>query len=289
MSDYLTLCATLQQKLRHDFAEQQVILNDQSLLAIREVGQGPTVILLHGISSGSASWVNVACQLAEHARVIAWDAPGYGKSTALTNSCPKASDYAEKLVLLINQLAIKRCTLVGHSLGALMAMATAVELKEVVEQVVLISPARGYGDPSQAEVAKNVKEQRLSNLAKLGVVGMAEQRAPFMLSTTTDSKKLGLVRWNMMRLNPTGYKQAVEMLCGDDLVRYTPLACPVELHYGDQDVITTPANCIALAKMLHVPHCAITDAGHASPIEQPEAVAKLIWQALQKVQEGSQQ
>ncbi|MFX5714251.1 alpha/beta hydrolase, partial [Acinetobacter baumannii] len=56
--------------------------------------QGPVVLLLHGISSGAPSWLPCASLLAAHARVIAWDAPGYGSSSPLAQKAPRAADYA---------------------------------------------------------------------------------------------------------------------------------------------------------------------------------------------------
>ncbi|MNI97415.1 hypothetical protein D3C73_1560620 [compost metagenome] len=52
------------------------------------------------------------------------------------------------------------------------------------------------------------------------------------------------------------------------------------MHCGAADSITTPADCQALAATLGAPLQLIVEAGHASPIEQPEAVATLLALAL---------
>ncbi|HHW1798941.1 TPA: alpha/beta fold hydrolase, partial [Pseudomonas aeruginosa] len=111
--------------LQQRFPERLVQLADGAQLAIRECGQGPVVVLLHGIGSGSASWLHCAQRLAAGNRVIAWDAPGYGLSTPLPPARPKACDYAACLELLLDALGVESCLLVGHSLGALMATAYA--------------------------------------------------------------------------------------------------------------------------------------------------------------------
>ena len=70
-----------------------------------EAGAGPeTIVLLHGISSGAGSWASCVPFLAPHARVIAWDAPGYGKSSPLPAPIPKATDYALRLAALVEAL-----------------------------------------------------------------------------------------------------------------------------------------------------------------------------------------
>lgn len=242
--------------------------------AFRECGTGPAIVLLHGIGSGSASWLDVAQELGQSARVIAWDAPGYGDSTPLRSLAPDASDYAERLLQMLDALAIQRCVLVGHSLGAITATAFASGVhQQRVSRLVLISPAQGYGHPSRALQCQEVRSKRLRALEQLGIQRMAEQRSAHMLSPAASVKAHAWVQWNMARLNPEGYRQAIELLCGDDLLRHAPLSMPCEVHCGEADGITAPENCLTLAKALGGTFNLITGAGHASPIEQPCVVA----------------
>lgn len=242
--------------------------------AIRECGSGPAIVLLHGIGSGSASWLEVAQELGQRARVIAWDAPGYGDSTPLRSLAPDATDYAERLLQMLDAMNIQRCVLVGHSLGAITATAFASGVhQQRISRLVLISPAQGYGHPSRALQRQEVRGKRLSALEQLGIERMAEQRSGAMLAPAASPKALAWVRWNMERLNPEGYRQAIELLCGEDLLRHAPLSMPCEVHCGEADAITPPESCLTLAKALGGTFNLIADAGHASPIEQPCVVA----------------
>jgi len=147
----------------------------------RSAGMAPQVthVLLHGIGSASASW---AFQLGaavgrSDIRVLAWDAPGYGRSTHLPMELPSAQDYAERLWSWLDALYVNQpVVLAGHSLGALMA-ASATRLRpQAVSRLVLLAPARGYGDAPLAE-RERVVQGRLSNLQQLGPDGMATARA----------------------------------------------------------------------------------------------------------------
>ncbi|CAK9890722.1 MULTISPECIES: alpha/beta fold hydrolase [Pseudomonas] len=267
-------------QLQQRFPQRLMQLADGAQ-AIREAGQGPAIVLLHGIGSGAASWLQVALQLSQHARVIAWDAPGYGDSSPLAAPAPQAADYARRLLQLLDALHIDDCLLVGHSLGALSAAALAYQHPQRLRRLVLISPARGYGDPARAEQAQQVRSQRLHNLEQLGIAQMARQRSAHMLSPAANAEALAWVQWNMARLQPQGYRQAIELLCGDDLLRYAALTVPCEVHCGGADSITRPEDCQALAKALGAAFALIAGAGHASPIEQPEAVASLLARALE--------
>ena len=86
------------QQLESQFAQRMVALPDGTQLAVRERpaagSAAQTVVLLHGISSSAASWLDVALALRPDWRVLAWDAPGYGASTALPQTHPRDTDYA---------------------------------------------------------------------------------------------------------------------------------------------------------------------------------------------------
>ncbi|UXL37360.1 alpha/beta hydrolase [Pseudomonas fragi] len=274
-TDHLTptLTADLEARLAVNFPLRtlDVAGGRQSL---RECGSGPAIVLLHGIGSGAASWLAVAQLLAQRVRVIAWDAPGYGESSPLRSLAPDASDYAERLRQMLDALDIERCVLVGHSLGAITATAFASGAQQQrVSRLVLISPAQGYGHPSRKIQGQAVRLKRLADLEYPGIQAMAEQRSAYMLSPGASPKDHAWVRWNMARLNPEGYRQAIELLCGDDLLRHPPLSMPCDVHCGAADGITTPDSCRVLAQTLGASFSLIDSAGHASPIEQPYAVA----------------
>jgi cytochrome c-type biogenesis protein CcmH/NrfF len=110
-------------------------------VSYRSCGSGPVVVLLHGISSGAASWLQCALKLESQARVIAWNAPGYGRSTPLTISQPKAVDYARRLQDMLQALEVEQCVLVGHSLGALMAAAYLAHGDGRARRTLLADPA----------------------------------------------------------------------------------------------------------------------------------------------------
>lgn len=275
-------------RLQQCFPERLVTVAEGARVAIRECGQGPVVVLLHGIGSGAASWLHCAQRLAGDHRVIAWDAPGYGRSTPLPEARPRALDYATRLDGLLEALDIQRCLLVGHSLGALMATAYAASSgARRVARLVLFSPARGYGAEPLREAGRQVRQQRLDSLERLGIDGMACERSGRLLGRNPSEDAQAWVRWNMARLNPEGYRQAVELLCGDDLLGQGLPSMPCEVHCGEDDVITAPEACGVLARTLGAPFSLIPGAGHACAIEQPEVVAGRIGHAHRLIVEGA--
>ena len=216
-------------------------------------------------------------------RVIAWDAPGYGASTPVAPAQPAAADYAQRLAGLLDALDIDRCVLVGHSLGAITAAHAARAASPIasrIAQLVLISPAAGYGAPGKEEASERVRSQRLATLAQEGIAGMAAQADHRLLSAGANELARQWVRWNMSRLNEAGYRQAVELLCGANLLADLPPVMPVRVACGALDVVTTPESCAEVARGCGVTLQLLPGAGHASYVEQPQAVAALLRETL---------
>ena len=268
------------QQLDAQFAQRMLALPDAAQLALRErpaVGAvARTVVLLHGISSSAASWLDVALALPRDWRVLAWDAPGYGASTALPQSHPRDTDYAARLSAWLAAEVQGPVVLVGHSLGALMAAACAAQAApSQLAGLLLLSPAGGYG-AQDAAAREKVRSERNAGLDTLGVAGLAQRIDQRLLSPGADALAREWLRWGTSRMQASGYRQAVNMLCDSDLGRHAPGALPVHIASGEHDVVTPPAACRRWAEAWQRPFASIADAGHASPVENPGAVAEWI-------------
>lgn len=276
--------------LERHFAERTVAVEGgavsyREIAAAPGVPPAPAIVLLHGIGSGAASWLPCALELAAAApgsRVIAWNAPGYGGSTALAAARPGAQAYAARLRQLLQALGVLdagRFVLAGHSLGAMMASAYAAAHPATLDKLVLLSPARGYGQAARLEQGAQVARERLSTVGELGVHGMATQRSSRLLSSDASTAQRDWVRWNMAQLKLPGYTQAVHLLCGDAIENYalSGAVCAVaSVHCGSADNVTTPADCRLVADHHGLPFALIEQAGHACYVEQPLAAAAAI-------------
>nr|WP_216821242.1 alpha/beta hydrolase [Marinobacterium profundum] len=246
-------------------------------LAYREAGEGPVLLLLHGISSGSGSWVQQFESLSAQYRVIAWDAPGYGGSDALKTATPTALDYAEALLGLVEALDLQRPLLLGHSLGALQAAAFASLQGERLAGLVLADPAQGYGQ-ADAQTQQDIFRKRPAMLEALGPEGLALERAPALLSPSASAEKVALVADGMQRLNMAGFSAASWLLAHDDIWRYLlDYQRPLLVICGDEDSITPPQTAADLAADCNkASYVALPQAGHASYIDAPAAFAAAI-------------
>lgn len=271
--------ASLEARLAR-FPAQQIWLASQRAVSYREAdsagGNALPLVLLHGIGSGAASWVQQFEVLGETRRVLAWDAPGYGASTPVAADSPAAADYEVVLKEWLDALGIERCVLLGHSLGAIMAGAFAAAHPQRVAGLLLLSPAGGYGAAS-AEVRASKRDQRLAMLNELGPQGLAEQRSANMLSAHASEEVRAWVRWNMSRVIPHGYAQATHLLANADLA--SDLARHqgrISVAVGADDTITSPQACERLALAACTPLQVVPCAGHAGYIEAPAAYTAII-------------
>ena len=101
-------------------------------------GEGPVLLLVHGIASDSQAWRAVLPLLARRARVIAPDLPGHGASAKAPGDYSLGS-LASSLRDLLVKLGHDRATLIGHSLGGGVAMQFAYMFAERTERLVLVS------------------------------------------------------------------------------------------------------------------------------------------------------
>ncbi|MBV8189477.1 MAG: alpha/beta hydrolase [Alphaproteobacteria bacterium] len=239
-----------------------------------EQGQGPALVLLHGIGSAGRSFDRQLASLAPMHRVVAWDAPGYGGSSPLAAGHPTAADYADALAALLDALVIRKCHLLGHSLGCLMAARFAADHPERLLSLTLCSIAAGHADLPQAEREK-LLGQRVGDLAELGPRGMAEKRAPRLLGPKARADALDRLVDTLSSVDAEGYGQAARMLSTGDIkadMRRLPASLGGQIIYGDSDVITPPKRNLEIAALwpqaaVHV----LPGVGHALYLEQPDA------------------
>jgi pimeloyl-ACP methyl ester carboxylesterase len=100
-------------------------------------------VLIHGITSNSATWDRVLPRLAKRYTVLAPDLLGHGRSDKLRGDYSVGS-HANTVRDLLDALGYRRATFVGHSLGGGVAMQLAYQYPERVDRLVLVAPG-GFG------------------------------------------------------------------------------------------------------------------------------------------------
>lgn len=122
-----------------------------------DVGEGPVVILLHGIASSSETFKDLLPLLTDHHRCISIDLLGFGESPAGKDYT--IEEHVEAIRATIRSLHLRApFTLVGHSLGSLLSSRFAARYPAQVSHLVMMSPPI-YPDPS--ELGNRVERMQL--------------------------------------------------------------------------------------------------------------------------------
>lgn len=114
---------------------------DQLKFNLYSYGQGQPILILHGWGRGAEKWQKTAEKLGRAGfLVLLPDLPGFGKTPPPPESWG-VSEYADFLTTLLASKGVKRTMVIGHSFGGQLAVALAFSHPELVERIVLISPA----------------------------------------------------------------------------------------------------------------------------------------------------
>jgi len=121
-------------------------------VAVSDAGDGPPVILVHGLACSQRMWFHQIAALRSRFRVIAYDQRGHG----LTDAPALATEYSAALLArdlegVLDALKIERAAIVGFSLGGGPALALAASRPERVSRLVLADVGAGADDPLKTE------------------------------------------------------------------------------------------------------------------------------------------
>ena len=218
-----------------------------------ERGEGPPVVLIHGNTVTHADFMasGLMDRLARTHRVIAFDRPGFGHSSRPRDRLWTPSAQADLLIAALQRLGIERPVVVGHSMGAMVALAMALDHPENVHSLVLVG---GYcypglrvdtllGAPVALPVVGDVMRYTVTAIsARLRLKKMAQGMfAPRSLPGNffpIISREM-MLRPVQLRANA---EDAAFMAPAADAMskRYGELALPVTLIAGEDDMVVDP-------------------------------------------------
>lgn len=108
------------------------------------MGEGPDVLLLHGLGSSKSSFFDTAAALSVSHRVHALDLPGFGGSSKPLSAPYSARWFADTVCSVMDEMGIERAHLVGNSMGGRVALEVAMRRPDRVERVVALCPAVAF-------------------------------------------------------------------------------------------------------------------------------------------------
>jgi pimeloyl-ACP methyl ester carboxylesterase len=273
-----------------DWREHQrwVLVDGQPVNTI-ELGSGPPLVFVHGLSGCWQNWLEQLPVLASEHRVIAMDLPGFGYSPMPRDSITM-DGYVRLLEGLLDELQAGASAVVGNSMGGLLAAKLAIAAPERVERLALVSPGgvSTHQDPRRVHA---LTAMRLIELALAGSVGWVAARPGLVTGRPRlRAATLGVVARHPDRLpaplaaelvggaGKPGLMQALEAILGCDLrPRLPEIACKTLIVWGDNDRIIPVRDADIYAEMVPQSRKFIfPDTGHVAQLERPAAFNALL-------------
>ena len=223
-------------------------------------GSGPPVAFLHHATASSRNWRHIVPMLVEQYRTLAYDRPGFGRSSWLADW---PLDYLDRdvdgLIALLDALSIGQTALVGHSDGAAIALLAAARHPQRVRCVVAEAPHVAVETPRCPDAVRSFADE-------------VERSPALQAALARDHGEHGrevVRRWARRWLDPTFWSWDVR----DELAG---VSCPVLVVHGAYDPFFSPAHSAMIAgRVANGQLQVIPDAAHVPHNEAREQFLEL--------------
>jgi pimeloyl-ACP methyl ester carboxylesterase len=241
------------------------------------LGDGPTVLMLHGVGGGHLAFAPQVETLASSGyRAVAWDMPGYGHSAPIEPYNFKG--LAQSCITLIESLNCGDVALLGHSMGGMVAQEVMARRPELVNKLILCATSPSFGKPD-AQWQRNFIAQRTAPLdAGKTMAELAEVLVPQMVGPGSLPEGVRLATHCMSQIPASTYRRALEAILSFDRRAQLPqIQVPTLLLAGEHDRNAPPAMMKKMAEA--IPRSTFLEmpgVGHLLNLEAPDEFDGLV-------------
>ena len=239
-------------------------------IAFERKGEGAPIVLLHGGLSDSREWRRQLDELSDEFTVVAWDAPGCGRSADPPETF-RLPDYADCLAAFIGEIGLVRPHVLGLSFGGGLALELYHRYPAIPRSLILVSAYAGWAGSLPQEVVKERLYQML-RLSELPPEQVVEALIPTLFTKSVSTDVIDEIAAIISEFHPAGMRAMTLAFAEADLNDMLPtIEVPTLLLYGEADQ-RSPLN---VAENLHAKIPAsrlviIPGVGHQSNLEVPE-------------------
>lgn len=241
------------------------------------VGTGEPLVFLHSLGCDLHLWEAVAAVFTPRHRVVRYDLRGHGLSDCGPPEC-SIDDHVRDLIGLLDRLGIPSATLIGCSVGGLIALAAGLRHPQRVRRLVLAASAARIG-------TRESWMERIEAVRTQGLEGIADTILARWFTPGFLSREAAVVRGFRNRLTRTpaaGYLATCAALRDADLrERAADLRAPALVLSGEYDQVVPSGTGRVVADRLPDAHWQlISGSAQLMPVEQPLATAAAIQRFL---------
>ena len=246
-----------------------------------DVGEGPVVMFVHGISGCWQNWLENIPRFARDHRVIAVDLPGFGASQ-LPVEMISISGYADTLDALLDVLGVGEVRIVANSMGGFIGADLAIRYPARVERLVLAAAAglsvefiRTRRKEGLRHRAENVVFSGIGRVASFSplLAGRGRLRSALLLLFTAHPARLPsrLAYEQIKSSGKPGFSGALDALCSYPIrARLPEIACPTLIVWGSRDLLVPVKDAALFERLISDSRVVIyKDTGHLTMLERP--------------------
>jgi pimeloyl-ACP methyl ester carboxylesterase len=251
-------------------------------------GEGPSLVLVHGLGGAAANWVELVPALVGRYRVLALDLPGHGGSSPLP-AAESLTPFADVVAVVAEREAMLPAAVVGHSLGGLVGLRLALRRPEAVRALLLAASAGISSGTRAREVAVTTlvlaRPARVVAPFRTLVARHAWLRyLVFGFFVVSDPAALpptaveGFLAGPALHTDVLGAGRA--LVADDPRIDLGAVRCPCLVLAGARDRMVPVADAIEYARRLRAPLRIVPDCGHLVIGERPDACVEAIEELL---------
>ncbi|MFO7721408.1 MAG: alpha/beta hydrolase [Gillisia sp.] len=249
---------------------QNLTLNNGITIEYSDHGEGETLLLLHGLGSTKADWNDQITAFAENYRVIAPDFRGHGNSTKPTSKKEYGVGLcAEDMKLLLQELKINQCMILGFSMGGAVAFEMAVKYPSLLSKMVIVNTAPDFnklgwlGNKMVLERTLSLKFSGMEPLAKKVARGMFPEENQKELRESFYKRAIA----NDVNAYYHSFRSLMRWGIGDEIRN---IKIPVLVIASDMDYTPVSLKESYAKKMLNAKVAVIKNSRHGVTMDQPE-------------------
>jgi len=213
---------------------------DKDGTAYKAFGDAPaTLIFIHGVGMCGEIWQPQVEDFSKNYRVITYDFLGHGQSL-LKKDKPSLEDYVSQLNTLVNEIGVSSFSLIGHSMGALIAVAFALRYPKKVATLIPINMVFKRTKKAQDNVIMRAKD--VFNSQQIPNISQTLERWFKNKTSSYDLLKIDNVRSWLQNTSPKAYAEAYYLFATSDRVfvnNLSNLQLPVLYLTGSEDPNST--------------------------------------------------
>lgn len=250
-------------------------------MPVSVIGDGPPVLLLHGISANHTEWLPVARLLSLRYRVIMPDLLGRGDSSPEPGARYALADETQRIAVVLEALGVQRPSVAGHSHGATLALALASQVP--CRRIVLVSPVTPWTKRPRALDALRWPVLRSAVLPIVGICRRPLTR--YILTRRVYGDRRPDIESAVLRYSEPYTDQSRAQALLQILAEWQPAhvgrltvpeGIPVHVATGGQDRRIAVEHVTQWADVLGAEFTLAPGAGHGLTEERPELCARLV-------------